>query len=209
MLPLETWSTRSNTTLPMSTTDPPCRSGSPFLAASFYRAAGSPATGKYAIQTLNDEQDPTHHELPQHAEDHPPHLAQSNRPAVVVPVAHPHLNGVLREVRQLLADMVGDPAVSHMHYQFSRGKRTSNRMDAFSRIEAAVSKAGSSPCASAARDPRVTPRLPLKCTGPAGVPWTGCLVGYVPCSRRSTTGIEGPGLGAVGTTWKDGSPIGS
>ena len=202
MLPLKTWSMRTNTTLSMPTTDPPCRSGFPFFAASFYRTAG-----KHSIQTLNGEQDPTHHELPQHAEDHPPHLAQSNRPAVVVPVAHPHLNRVLREVRQLLADMVGDPAVSH--YQFSRGKRTSNRMDAFSRIEAAVSKAGSSPCASAARDPRVTPRLPLKCTGPAGVPWTGCLVGYVPCSRRSTTGIEGPGLGAVGTTWKDGSPIGS
>ena len=204
ILPLETWSTRSNTTLSMSTTDPPCRSGSPFLAASFYRAAG-----KHAIQRLNDKQDPTHHELPQHAEDHPPHLAQRNRPAVVVPVAHAHLNRVLREVRQLLADMVGDPAVSHMHYRFSRGKRTSNRMDAFSRIEAATSKAGSSPCASAARDPRVTPVPSLKCTGPAGVPWTGCLVGYVPCSRRSTTGIEGLGLGAVGTTWKDGSPIGS
>ena len=83
----------------------------------------------------------------------------------------------------------------------SRATRTSNRMDAFSPMDAPTSNARSSPFASVASDPKETPwpSESLKYTGPAGVPLTTCLCRYVPCSRCSMTEIEGTGDGAVGT----------
>ena len=57
-------------------------------------------------------------------------------------------------------------------------------------MDVAASNAGSLEFASVAREPRDTPRDSLKCTGPAGVPLTGCFHGYVPCSRCSMTEIE-------------------
>ena len=67
MLPLKTWSMRTNTTLSMPTTDPPCRSGSPLLSA-----WSCPTTGKNAIHILSEEQDPTHHEFLQNVEHRAP-----------------------------------------------------------------------------------------------------------------------------------------
>ena len=75
-------------------------------------------------------------------------------------------------------------------------------------MDVAASNAGSLEFASVAREPRDTPRDSLKCTGPAGVPLTGCFHGYVPCSRCSMTEMEGMELGLGMRAWKDGSTRG-
>ncbi len=65
---------------------------------------------------------------------------------------------------------------------------TSKRMEDFSPMDAARSKAGVSPLASVSMALSRTPAPPPKSIGPAEVPLIDWQARYVPCSSRCTLG---------------------